>query len=165
MIIFPSLPSKIKNSIKFIYANINPTLIPVFDTHTTSSTSWLVNNPNFTMLKLAIFLSGTDMAEIRENKINTISNNTVYNQPKKGTFAPSNCIPVVSNSTTTVYNKLSNTTIVSNNITSNIPNRFNKSNNNLSNVLPPLTQEDQETTASRRSTRNKANQVDYKKFL
>lgn len=164
-LIFPSLPSETKDSTKFTYADTNPTLAPVSDTHATSPPPQLANNPNSTMSELAIFLPDTDTAETRENEINAISNNTAYNQPQKDTPAPSNRIPVVSNPTTTAHNKLSNTTTVSSNITSNIPGTFDDSDDSLSDAPPSSTQEDPETAAPRRSTRSGANQVDYKKFF
>lgn len=108
------------------------------------------------MSELAIFLPNTDTAKIRENEINAISNNMAYNQPQNGIPTLSNFIPIVSNPIITIYNKLSNTTTIFNNITSNIPGTFDNSDNSLSNAPPFSTKENIKTAAFRRSTYSRA---------
>lgn len=97
------------------------------------------------------------MAQIWENKINAISNNTVYNQPLNGTPTPSNFVSVTSNPITTIQNKLSNTTIISNNITSNISGTFNNSNNSLSNASTYSIQGDPKIATPQKFTYSKTN--------
>lgn len=78
-LIFLSLFFETKKLTKFIYANINLIFALVSNIYITLPLLSLANNFSSTMLKLAIFLPNINTAEIRENEINTILNNIIYN--------------------------------------------------------------------------------------
>ena len=159
-LIFPSLPSQPEDSTKFTYADTNPTLAPVSGIHATPLPLQLADTPSSTMSQLPILLHSTDTAETRENEINASSNITARNQSPNATPVPTNRIPVASDPTPAAHDQPRNT-----NATNNIPGTFDDSDDSLSDAPPPSTLDDLETAAPRRSTRNGANQVDYKKFF
>ncbi len=99
--IFLFLPSETENLTRFIYANTNSTLTPVFDTFGNQDVTqprWqLAENFSSITSELSELLYGKDLDETRgENEIQVDSLGTEYNQPSNTIPTPRGYIPAAS---------------------------------------------------------------------